>query len=67
MGGRGRVNPPPETPFHADSNELLLVSKALTFTEISAVVNYDYIRSQSTEICVSINATKTKSNSLESA
>jgi hypothetical protein len=31
MGGRGRVNPPPGTPFHADFNELI----ALILTEIS--------------------------------
>jgi len=34
MGGRGRVNPPPGTPFRADFNELLFVSIALTLTEI---------------------------------
>jgi hypothetical protein len=35
MGGRGRVNPPPGTPSHADFNELLFVSIALMLTEIS--------------------------------
>jgi hypothetical protein len=34
MEGRGTVNPPPGTPFHADFNELLSVSIALTLTEI---------------------------------
>ena len=34
MGVRGRVNSFYGTIFHADSNELLLVSIALTFTEI---------------------------------
>jgi hypothetical protein len=39
-GGRGRVNPPPETPFHADPNGLLFVSIALTLTEISVDCDY---------------------------
>jgi len=35
MGVRGKARlTPPETPFHADSNELLCVSIALTLTEI---------------------------------
>jgi hypothetical protein len=35
MEGRGRVNPPPGTPFQADFNELVFVSIALTLMEIS--------------------------------
>ena len=35
MGVRGKVRlTPPETPFHADFNELLCVSMALTLTKI---------------------------------
>lgn len=34
MGIREKVTNPPETPFRADSNELLFVSIALTLTEI---------------------------------
>jgi hypothetical protein len=33
--GRGTVNPPPGTPFHADFNELLFVSIALNLMEVS--------------------------------
>jgi len=34
IGGRRKVNSLSGTPFHADSNELLFVSMALTLTEI---------------------------------
>ena len=33
MAGRERASPPPGTPFHARSNELLLVSIALALVE----------------------------------
>ena len=36
MGGREGLSPHSGTPFHADSNEFLFVSIALTFTEILA-------------------------------
>jgi len=40
MAGRGRVSLVPRTPFHADFNELLFVSIALTLMEIS--VDFDH-------------------------
>jgi hypothetical protein len=49
MEGRGTVNPPPGTPFHADFNELLFVSIALTLMEIS--LDCDRNRSITDERC----------------
>jgi hypothetical protein len=39
MVGREGVNPVPGIPFHADSNELLFVSIALTLTKI--LIDFD--------------------------